>query len=90
MGAGAGAWGVRRSPLSPCISQRPARLHTLNPSTPLPLRIAAGAVPALVAVLQPPKLSAAAQEAIFEAAWALTNLAVVSWIGVCGLGSGWG
>lgn len=38
--------------------------------------LAAGAVPLLVAALQPPRVDATALEAIFEAAWALTNLAV--------------
>ena len=32
----------------------------------------------LVAVLQPPRMDATAMETIFEAAWAITNLAVVS------------
>lgn len=40
-------------------------------------RPAAGAVPVLVAALQPPQMSATALETVFEAAWAITNLAVV-------------
>jgi hypothetical protein len=39
--------------------------------------VAAGAVPVLVAALQPQHMSATALETIFEAAWAITNLAVV-------------
>ena len=38
---------------------------------------AAGAVPVLVAALQPPRMDSTAMETIFEAAWAITNLAVV-------------
>ncbi|KAL4440465.1 hypothetical protein ABPG75_003466 [Micractinium tetrahymenae] len=38
--------------------------------------VQAGAVPVLVAALQPPVMSATAMETIFEAAWAITNLAV--------------
>jgi hypothetical protein len=38
--------------------------------------VAAGAVPVLVAALQPQHMSATALETIFEAAWAITNLAV--------------
>lgn len=36
----------------------------------------AGAVPVLIAALQPPKVNPVALETIFEAAWALSNLAV--------------
>lgn len=45
------------------------------PRAPAP---AAGAVPVLVAALQPPRMDATALETVFEAAWAITNLAVVS------------
>ncbi|KAI3431378.1 hypothetical protein D9Q98_004432 [Chlorella vulgaris] len=38
--------------------------------------VQAGAVPVLVAALQPPRMDATAMETIFEAAWAITNLAV--------------
>ncbi|PSC72043.1 importin subunit alpha-2 [Micractinium conductrix] len=38
--------------------------------------VQAGAVPVLVAALQPPRIDGTALETIFEAAWALTNLAV--------------
>lgn len=37
--------------------------------------LSAGAVPALIAALQPPRADATALEAVFEAAWALANLA---------------
>lgn len=38
--------------------------------------VEAGAVPVLISTLQPPKLHPTALESVFEAAWALTNLAV--------------
>lgn len=44
---------------------------------------AAGAVPVLVAALQPQHMSATALETIFEAAWAITNLAVVRHSSIC-------
>ena len=53
-----------------------------DPSPPLPLPpppaalLAAGAVPVLVEALQPPRMDATAMETVFEAAWAITNLAV--------------
>jgi hypothetical protein len=44
---------------------------------PLKEAVQAGAVPVLVAALQPPRMDATAMETVFEAAWAITNLATV-------------
>lgn len=49
---------------------------TTDEDPPYAEALGAGAVPLLVAALQPPRVDGTALEAIFEAAWALTNLAV--------------